>query len=77
MDLVRSFYPVAFLIVCLGALNWGIVGLFDTNVFSEILGTGTLLDITYVVVGIAGLMLVPKVLDEMHLGSHTAHPRGV
>lgn len=78
MDLVRSFYPVAFLITLIGALNWGILGLFDTNVLAEVFGTGTLLDVVYVIVGVAALMLVPRLMDELHIGGdHRAHPRGV
>jgi uncharacterized membrane protein YuzA (DUF378 family) len=63
----------------LGAINWGILGVTDgeTNVLSEIFGTGTLIDIVYVVIGLAGLVMLPRVMEAFHLGGHGAHPRGV
>jgi uncharacterized membrane protein YuzA (DUF378 family) len=77
MEMLKRLTPVALVIVFIGALNWGILGITggSTNVLAEILGTGTLIDIVYVVVGVAGLMLVPKLLAELHLGG--AHPHEV
>jgi len=76
MEMVKRLEPLALVLVIVGALNWGIFGLTDTNVLAEIFGTGTLIDVVYVVVGIAGLMFVPRLLDELHIG-HGPHPRGV
>ncbi len=78
MELLRKFEPVAFFVMAIGALNWGILGLTggDTNVLAEIFGTGTLLDVIYVIVGVSALMLVPRLMDELHIG-HGPHPRGV
>ena len=78
MEMLHRFEPVALLVVFIGALNWGILGITagDTNVLSEIFGTGTLTDIVYVVIGVAGLVWVPRLMDEFHLG-HGPHPRGV
>jgi uncharacterized membrane protein YuzA (DUF378 family) len=77
MEMLERFEPLALLLAVIGALNWGIVGLFDTNVLSEVLGTGTLLDVVYVVIGVSALMLVPRLLEGMHLGhGHGPHPRG-
>ncbi len=57
-------------------LNWAIIALFDTNVVTEVFGTGTLTDIVYVVFGVCGLWLVPRLMEELHLGQGP-HPRGV
>ena len=76
MEMIRRFEPIALLIVVLGALNWGMVGLFETNVISDVLGTGTVTDVVYTVVGVCGLVLVPRVLEDMRLREHTPHPRG-
>ena len=76
MEMIRRLEPVALVVMVLGALNWGMVGLFDTNVISDVFGGGTLTDIVYVVVGVAGLLYVPKVLEALHIGGHTPHPRG-
>jgi len=76
MEMIRRFEPMALLIVVLGALNWGMVGLFETNVISDVLGTGTVTDVVYAVVGVCGLVLVPRVLEDMRLREHMPHPRG-
>jgi uncharacterized membrane protein YuzA (DUF378 family) len=76
MEMIRRLEPVALVVMVLGALNWGMVGLFDTNVISDVFGGGTLTDIVYVVVGVAGLVCIPMLLDGLHIGGHTPHPRG-
>jgi uncharacterized protein len=75
METIKRFEPVALLVMVLGALNWGMVGLFDTNVVSDVFGS-TLTDIVYVVVGACGLLYVPRLLEGFHIGGHTPHPRG-
>jgi uncharacterized membrane protein YuzA (DUF378 family) len=78
MEMLKRFEPVALLLMLIGALNWGILGITDgeTNVLSEIFGTGTLTDIVYVVIGAAALIWVPRLLEMFHLG-RGPHPRGV
>ena len=76
MEMLRKFEPVALLLMIIGALNWAIVALFDTNVIEEIFGTGTATDVVYVLVGVSALVFVPRLLDELHIG-HGPHPRGV
>ena len=77
MEIVKKMEPLGlFLIIC-GALNWGIVGITDgdTNVLSSIFGSGTLLNVVYVVVGLAGLVFVPRLFEALHIW-HGPHPRG-
>jgi uncharacterized protein len=76
MDWIKRLEPVWLALVMIGALNWGIVGLFDTNVLEEIFGTGTLVDIVYVIVGVAGLCMLPWLLEDLHLGSRRVRPTG-
>ncbi len=79
MEMIKRFEPLALLLMVLGALNWGIIGVTDgeTNVLFEIFGDGTLLNVIYVVVGVAGLVYVPRLLEMLHIGGgHSAHPRG-
>jgi uncharacterized membrane protein YuzA (DUF378 family) len=75
MEMIKRLEPVALLVVVLGALNWGMVGLFDTNVISDVFGGGTLTDVVYTAVGVCGLLYVPRVLESMHLSDHVPHPR--
>ncbi len=77
METIKRFEPIALLIVVLGALNWAMVGLFNTNVISDVFGSGTLTDVVYTVVGVCGLLYVPKVLEGLHLTGHMPHPRGI
>ena len=76
MEFIKRSEPIWLALMVIGALNWGIVGLFDTNVVEEILGTGTATDVVYVVIGIAGLLMVPRLFEELRMGTHRAHPTG-
>jgi hypothetical protein len=75
MEMIKRFEPVSLLVIVLGALNWGMVGLFDTNVISDVFGSGTLTDVVYTIVGACGLIYVPRLLEGMHMGDHMPHPR--
>ena len=77
MEMVKRMEPVALLLVICGALNWGIVGVTDgdTNVLSSIFGSGTLLNVVYVIVGVSGLVFLPRLMDAFHVG-RGPHPRG-
>jgi uncharacterized membrane protein YuzA (DUF378 family) len=77
MEYMKRFEPVALFLVIVGALTWAILALTDTNVLAEIFGDGTVLDVVYVVVGVAGLTFVPRLLDELHIGTGRPHARGV
>jgi uncharacterized membrane protein YuzA (DUF378 family) len=43
---------------------------------TEILGSGTGADVLYVLVGLAALMFVPRLLDDIHVTHRHTHPRG-
>ena len=70
MEMLKRLEPVWLALVVVGALNWGMVGLFEFNLVTEIFGAGTVADVIYVIVGIAGLMMVPRLLEDFRLGSH-------
>ena len=76
MEMIRKLEPLALFLMILAALNWAILALFDTNVVTEIFGTGTFTDVVYVVFGVSALMLIPRLMEELHLGQGP-HPRGV
>lgn len=73
MEFMKRLEPVWLALVVIGALNWLMVGLFDTNVVTEIFGSGTASDVVYVIVGIAGLALVPRLVEELRLGAGRTH----
>lgn len=49
----------AFVLVIVGALNWGLVGLFDYNLVDSLFGVGSALSrIVYSLVGLAGVYTI-------------------
>ncbi len=53
---------VAWWLIVIGAINWGLIGAFDFNLVNTLLGSISWLEtLVYVLVGISGLlMLMPK-----------------
>jgi uncharacterized membrane protein YuzA (DUF378 family) len=76
MDLIRRMEPVWLAIVVIGALTWGLIGLFDWNLVGEIFGTGTVADVVYVIVGLAGLLMLPRLFEDFRVSTHRTHARG-
>jgi uncharacterized membrane protein YuzA (DUF378 family) len=55
---MKSIDVLAVVFVVVGALNWGLVGLFQFDLVAALLGDATLLSrLVYVAVGVAGLFL--------------------
>lgn len=51
----------------LGAANWGLVGLFNFNLVDFLFGNGSLLArITYIVIGLCGIMNIALLLRPIH-----------
>lgn len=46
---------LAMIIMIIGALNWGLVGVFNFNVVEFIFGTALVAKIVYIIVGLAAL----------------------
>lgn len=56
---------IALLLASVGAINWGLIGIFDFNLVTFLFGSGSFLTtVTYVLIGICGiysLCLIPQV----------------
>lgn len=54
------FDKIAFILVIIGALNWGLLGLFNFNLVSAIFGepANLLSRILYIIVGAAGVYII-------------------
>ena len=76
MDIIKRMEPVWLALVVVGAVNWLLVGLFDWNLVTEIFGTGTVADVIYVIVGLAGLAMLPRLFEDFRMSSHTTRPTG-
>jgi uncharacterized membrane protein YuzA (DUF378 family) len=68
--------PFSLFVMFLGALDWGILGLFNTNLFSEVFGTGDGVNAAYTVVGLAGLVWLPRLLEMLHADAHWPRAHG-
>lgn len=55
---------VAWFFVVLGALNWGLMGVAGMNLVSDVIGTGTLTQVVYILVGLSGLYMVWMALNK-------------
>lgn len=54
---MKTLKIIALILVIVGALNWGLIGLFDFNLVTMLFGKGTLFTrIVYCLVGISGLI---------------------
>ncbi len=65
---MNTILKICLVFVIIGAINWGLVGLFDFNLVSYLFGEKSLLErIVYVIVGISGLVdiaIFTKDLDK-------------
>jgi uncharacterized membrane protein YuzA (DUF378 family) len=65
MDVIRRLEPLWLLLVIVGGLTWGIVALFDTNIVTEVVGSGTAADVVYLLFGLGALMFVPRLVADV------------
>lgn len=56
---MKSIYAVALLLVVVGAVNWGLVGLFQFDLVATLFGgsDSPISRIVYTLVGLSGIML--------------------
>jgi hypothetical protein len=55
---MKNLKLVAFILVIVGGLNWGLIGLFGYDLVSGLLGAGTLASVVYDLVGLSALYLI-------------------
>ncbi len=56
---------IALILVIIGAIVWGIVGIFNFNIVDAIFGAGSILSrIIYILVGISGLWAIKLLFDK-------------
>ncbi|HBC84664.1 MAG TPA: DUF378 domain-containing protein [Clostridiales bacterium] len=62
---MRIIDKIALLLIVIGAINWGLIGLFNFNLVDTIFGTASLISrIIYVLVGISGLWGIKLLFDK-------------
>lgn len=58
-DNMKGLQQVAYILVIVGAINWGLVGLFNLNLVNAILGSIAGLEkIVYILVGLSGVLML-------------------
>jgi uncharacterized protein len=63
----RIIHWVTWILVVIGALNWGLFGLFQLDLVNLVLGSVPLLaKIVYVLVGLSGLWMVVSKFFKRH-----------
>ena len=63
---METLQKSALVITIIGAINWGLIGLFDFNLVEMIFGTGSLLSqIIYILVGITGLINIGIIFNHI------------
>lgn len=61
---MKMLHMVAFTLVIVGALNWGLVGLFNFNLVTTILGATGLETIVYILVGASAVYLAMTHMND-------------
>lgn len=55
---MKILHIIAFILVIVGALNWGLVGAFEFNLVESLLGSMAMLEkVVYILVGVSALYL--------------------
>lgn len=66
---MKMLHMVAFVLVVVGALNWGLVGLFGLNLVTTIFGMGGLENLIYILVGASGVYLAATHMNDCKMCS--------
>ena len=54
---METLQKIALIFTIIGAINWGLIGLFDVNLVDLLFGEGSILSrIVYIIVGLTGLI---------------------
>ncbi len=64
---MQTLQKVALIFTIIGAINWGLIGIFDFNLVSAIFGEASILSrIIYTIVGITGLINIGLLFTDYH-----------
>ena len=63
-----TLQKICLFLTIIGAINWGLIGLFDFNLVTFIFGdTSVLTKIVYILVGIAGLINIGLLIKDIDI----------
>ena len=62
---MQTLQKVALVLIIIGAINWGLIGLFDFNLVETLFGVDNVITkIVYALVGIAGIIDVSLLFED-------------
>ena len=62
---METVQKIALVFTIIGAINWGLVGIFDFNLVTSLFGEANIISrIIYIVVGICGLINIGLFFEE-------------
>ncbi len=62
---MQTLQKVALVFIIIGAINWGLIGLFDFNLVETLFGTDNVITkIVYVLVGISGIIDISLLFND-------------
>ena len=62
---MQTLQKVSVVLMIIGAINWGLIGLFDFNLVETLFGTENVItNIVYVLVGIAGIIDISLLFED-------------
>ena len=65
---METLQKIALVFTIIGAIVWGLIGLFDFNLVEAIFGDGSLLSrIIYTIVGICGLINIGLLVQKLEI----------
>ena len=62
---METLQKCALVLTIVGAVNWGLIGLFDVNLVTLLFKEGMLTNLIYILVGVCGLINI--MISFMHL----------
>lgn len=65
---METLQKICLVFTIIGALNWGLIGIFDFNLVEAIFGSDMLARIIYSIVGITGLINIGLLFN--HIENH-------
>ena len=67
---MKALHMVAFLLVIVGALNWGLMGLFNVNLVSMVVGAWPMLErVVYILVGLSAVYIAATHMNDCKMCS--------
>lgn len=62
---MNTIQKIALTFTIIGALNWGLIGLFNFNLVESLFGTGLFSAIIYMIVGLSGVVNIMLLFTDL------------